>query len=133
MVAGQIERSVVALLNIGCNSLQVQNLARSFIGYGGFGIGPAGNPEVNSISTATAGPEQMYVFDLRAAGTADGKGDSDDSEEGLKSNFPMVQPISLDEANLHLTTHLHLLEPITVTELPNQGARAMAMLRGHPG
>jgi len=33
IVTGQIERSIVTLLDINCNSLQVQNLARSFIEY----------------------------------------------------------------------------------------------------
>jgi hypothetical protein len=43
--------------------------------------------------------------------------EGEDGEEGLTS----VPPISLDEANLHLTTLLRLLETITVTELPMNG------------
>jgi hypothetical protein len=35
---------------------------------------------------------------------------------------PVVPPVSLGEANLHLTTLLHLLETITVTELPTNDA-----------
>ena len=35
--------------------------------------------------------------------------------------LPSVPPISLNEANLHLIALLHLLETITVTELPTYG------------
>jgi len=121
-VTGQIERSIVTLLDIDCDSLQVQNLARSFIEYDEFGIDRAGNPEDISIPMVITDPEQMRVLDLRAAGTAGGEDDSDCSEEGLASDSPVVSPIFLNEANLHLTAHLHLLETITVTELPTNGA-----------
>jgi hypothetical protein len=46
----------------------------------------------------------------------------DDSEERLASNSPAVPPISLNEADLHLTALLRLLETITVTELQTNGA-----------
>jgi len=57
----------------------------------------------------------MRVLYLRATGTEQ---DLDDSEEGLTSDSPVVPPISLDEADIHL----HLLEIIAVTELSTNGA-----------
>jgi hypothetical protein len=51
VMTGQIERSTVNLFNIDCNSLQVQNLARSYTEYDEFGIDPARHIEDISIST----------------------------------------------------------------------------------
>ena len=82
---------------------QVQSLARSFIEYDELGIDPAGNPEDISNPMAITDLEQMCVLDLRADSTAGGENDSDDNEEGLTSVAP---PISLNEANLHLTALL---------------------------
>jgi len=102
METGQIERSIVALLDINCNSLQVQNFARSSIEYGEFGIDSASNPKDISIPVIImADLEQMRVLDPRAADTAVGEDDSDDSE-GLTSDPLVVPPISLNEVNLHL-------------------------------
>jgi len=61
-------------------------------------------------------------LDLRATGTAGGEDNSDDSEEGLASDSLVVPPVSLNEANLHLTALLHLLETIIVTGLLKNGA-----------
>jgi len=46
-VTGQIERSIVTLLDVDCNSLQEQNLARSFTEYDEL----ASNPKDISIPT----------------------------------------------------------------------------------
>jgi len=64
--------------------------------------------------------KQMRVLD---SGTASSEYDLDDNEEGLASDSPaVVPPISLNEADLHLTALLRLLETISVTELPTNGA-----------
>jgi hypothetical protein len=71
------------------------------------------SPEDISIPMVITDLEKMCILDLRAADTAGGEYDY--SEEGLTSGSPLI---SLNEANLHLTAFLYLLETITVTELP---------------
>jgi hypothetical protein len=46
-------------------------------------------------------------------------GDDSEDEDSHEESVPLI---SLDEANLHLTALLRLLETITVTELPTNGA-----------
>jgi len=55
----------------------------------------------------------------------------DDSEERSTSDSPVVPPISLNEAALHLTALFHLLETITVTELPTNGATLQVEIVQH--
>ena len=96
-MTGQIERSIITLLDIDWNSLQVQNLARSSIEYDEFVI----DLQVIQRMSSYLHLEQMRVLDPRAAGTAVSEDSSDDSEEGLTSDSPVVPSISLNEANLH--------------------------------
>jgi hypothetical protein len=58
-MTGQIERSIVSLLDIDCNSLQVQNLARSYTEYDECSIDPAGRIEDISISTVIKDLKEM--------------------------------------------------------------------------
>jgi len=58
-----IERSILTLLNTDYNSLQVQNLARSFPEYDELDIDPAGHLEDISISTVI-----MDLQEIRACG-----------------------------------------------------------------
>jgi len=111
-VTGQVEKSIVALLDIDCNLPQVQNLAHSFVEFDELSVDPASNPGEISMP--------MVITDLRAAAS---EHDLDDSEKGLTSDSSVVvPPISLNEADLHLTALLRLLETIGVTELPTNGA-----------
>jgi hypothetical protein len=76
-------------------------------------MNPGGNPGYISIPMVITNLEEIHVLD---AGTAGSEHDLDDSEERLTSNSPVVPLISLNEADLHLTALLSLLETITVTE-----------------
>jgi len=116
IVTGRIEKSIV---DIDCDSLQVQNLARSFVEFDEFSIDPASNPGDISIPMVIADLKQMCVLD---AGTAGNEHDLDDNEEGSTSDPPVVLPFSLNEADFHLTAPLRLLGTISVTELPTNDA-----------
>jgi hypothetical protein len=97
----------------------------SFVEFDEFGIEPSGNPGDIFIPMVIMDLEEMRVLD---AGTAGSEHNLDDSEEKLTSNSPVVLPIpvSLNETDLHLTALLRLLETITVTKLPKNGATLQA-------
>jgi hypothetical protein len=91
------------------------------IEYDEFSMDPAGRIEDISIPMIIMDLQEMHkkahgLGQLEDITTGD---EDEDSEEGLTS----IPPISLDEANLHLTALLRLLKTITVTELPKNGRR----------